>query len=86
MIFLAKEAEHVLGSLANGTQKELWERVNDILDAIEDDPGDRKVRRRRFDRPPLWAVPVSGSGERYMVLWNETSEHILIQYIGPAIF
>ena len=61
------EADRQLTMLqADPTRGQLYDRVNDVLDAIEDDPGSGEVRLRRYASPPVWGVPVHGSGEDWL--------------------
>ncbi len=79
-------ADGQLGALGGDVgRSELFDRVNDVLDSIEDDPTDSKVRRQRYQRPPLWGVPVHGSGEDWLILWEEGAEESLVHYIGPGL-
>ncbi len=64
---------------------QLYDRVNDVLDALEDDSSDPAVRRRRYQLPPVWGVPVNGSGEDWLVLWSETEDGLLVHYIGEDL-
>lgn len=66
-------------------RSELYERVNDVLDAIEDDPSNHMVRQRRYQNPPIWGVTVYGSGEIWLILWSETNVAPLIHYIGEDL-
>ncbi len=66
----------------------LYERLNDLLDILEDDPGDHRVRRRRYDTIDSWGFDVHGSGEDLLVIWtrpDEPPEVILVKYIGPKL-
>lgn len=79
-LLFSPEAERQLAALRNDHRSGiLYERVNEMLDLIESDPTDRRVRRRRYRQPPVWGVPVHGSGHDWLVLWGETAG-------GPAIF
>lgn len=56
------------------------------LARLEEDPGQAGVRRQRFSNG-LWAVPVSGNGEDWAILWEpnpDDAEEVLITYLGPA--
>ena len=80
------DAERQLTHLEGDTRLgRLYNRINDVLDAIEDDPGDPVVRRRRYRSPPVWGVPVHGSGEDWLVLWSETEAGPLVHYIGEDL-
>ena len=80
------DADRQLSLLQADTYRsQLYDRINDVLDAIEDDPGDPLVRRRRYRLPPVWGVPVHGSGEDWLVLWSGTEAGPLIHYIGEDL-
>lgn len=64
---------------------ELYERVNDVLDDIEDNRRGRRVRQRRYHRPAVWGVPVQGFGEEWLILWSEQDHGTLVHYIGPDL-
>lgn len=66
-------------------RRQIYDRVNDVLDAIEDDPGSAGVRLRRYDSPPVWGVPVHGSGEDWLVLWSETEAGPLVHYLDEDL-
>ncbi len=84
---LSDDAEAALSTLQTDSRSEqLYERVNDVLDQIEDDPSAHAVRRRQYRDPPLWGVPVHGSGEDWLVLWHEDEPGtISVYYIGPDL-
>jgi len=80
------EADRQLFALrADAGLSELYERVNDVLDDIEDDRHGRRVRQRRYHRPAMWGVPVHGSGEEWLILWSEQDYGPLVHYIGPDL-
>ena len=72
---------------ADQARGRLYNRVNDVLDAIEDDPSDPQVRRRRYQSPPVWGVLVRAEGinEDWLILWSETSQGPLVHYIGEDL-
>ncbi len=85
-LLFSPEADQQLVALrADARLSELVERVNDVLDDIEDDPGGGSVRRRRYQRTRVWGVPVHGSGEDWLVLWSEQDHGPLLHYIGPDL-
>ena len=45
-------------------------RVDRILDALEEDPGQAWLRSHRFQNPPLWYVPFPVAGEEWAILWS----------------
>ena len=85
-LLFSPEAEHQLASLRNdGNGTALYERVNEMLDLIESAPTDRRVRRRRYRQPPVWGVPVHGSGRDWLILWGETADGLAVFYLGEDV-
>ena len=65
-------------------RRQLYDRINDLLDVLEADPSDASVRRLRYQVPPIWGIPVYGSGEEWIILWSESESGTLVHYIGEA--
>jgi hypothetical protein len=88
-LYFDEEADRTLTALdADPTRAQLAERVNEVLDALERDPGSATLRRHRF-QIGVWGVVVSGSGDDWIVLWEPhptLDDAVIIQYIGPASF
>lgn len=85
-LLFSAEADRQLTTLqADPARSQLYERTNDVLDAIEDDPGSRDVRLRRYFSPPVWGVPVHGSGEDWLVIWSEPDRGPLVHYLGEDL-
>jgi hypothetical protein len=68
---------------------ELRAHVNQVLDALESNPGDERLRRKEFRQLPDWgfcyAVELRGDGEDWVVLWSwnpaQEGEPVVI-YVG----
>lgn len=87
-LLFSAEADRQLRVLAaDQTRERLYDRINDALDAIEDDPRDPQVRRRRYQSPPVWGVVVRAEGmnEDWLILWSETDRGPLVHYIGEDL-
>lgn len=51
------DADQRLTALAGDAgRQELYNHVNDTLDLVEDDPGNPRLRRRRHQQLPIWAL------------------------------
>lgn len=85
LLFNAEADRRLTMLQADPARSQLYDRINDVLDAIEDDRGSREVRLRRYASPPVWGVPVHGSGEDWLVLWSETNAGPLIHYLGEDL-
>lgn len=48
----------------------LAERLDEMLDLLEKDSGDQRVRRHWLQLPRLWHFTVTGNGETWSVLWE----------------
>lgn len=82
------DADRRLTALAGDAgRQELYNHVNDILDLIEDDPGNPRVRRRRYQQPPIWGVVVPSRETEgdWLILWSETERGPLVHYIGEDL-
>jgi hypothetical protein len=51
-------------------QSLLAERLEEILDVLEDDPSDIRVRKNRMQQPKFWLVRVYGSGREFAIMWD----------------
>lgn len=74
---------------ADPTRSRLAMAVNDILDLLELDPGDGRLRRERFQAPPLWFVRISAADETWALLWEPhptEANTVVVQYLGDASF
>ncbi|MCY3926225.1 MAG: hypothetical protein OXG52_12100 [bacterium] len=87
-LLFSPESDRQLTVLAADTGRTwLYERVNDALDAIEDDPdpGDARLRRRRYHYPPLWGIVVPAEAVDWLILWSETDLGPIVHYIGKDL-
>lgn len=71
------------------TDDEVLDRVDNVLDGLEKDPGQARLRRHRWSDPPLWGVTVHCPGEDLLVLWaaetRDAEQVVVIRYIGPEV-
>ncbi|MEZ5204809.1 MAG: hypothetical protein R2701_10640 [Acidimicrobiales bacterium] len=73
--------------LEDPTRSTLVERLNVLLDVLEAEPTDPRVRRRRFTDPPLWCFVVAGSHEDWAVLWSpDAGGDPVVVHLGPIPF
>ena len=81
-------AEAALEALiANSAKATLLDRLNDLLDVLEDNPDDSRVRRRRFVDPPLWCFTVGDAVDTYLVLWElDAAGDPVVVHLGTASF
>ena len=84
------EADAALEALdADPSRSVMSQRIKDVLDLLESDPGDARLRRVRFHRPALWCVTVFAAEEEWAILWEPhptAADVVLVQYVGPATF
>jgi hypothetical protein len=85
-----REALRQLEALeADPTKGRLAKAVNELLDLLETDPGDRRLRRHRFQSPPLWHVRVDSEKETWSILWEphpHEPDAVIVHYLGPTSF
>jgi hypothetical protein len=86
-LFFEERADAALSALeADPTRTGLLRRINEVLDLLETDPGDERVRRRRYQILDAWGVPVYGAGEDWLILWDfHDQDHVAIRYLGPDL-
>ena len=65
-------------------QRQLTDRVLELLRLLRDDPGNDRARRRRYQQD-LWGIPVRGSGEDWLILWRGGADAVEVIYIGPDL-
>jgi len=69
------------------------QRIEALLDVLEDDPGDSRVRRRSIrastspaEQGPVWGFTVRGRDTDYLVLWRAAADGVEVLYIGGDVF
>lgn len=70
-------------------RRKVLDRVDEILDALEENPGQAWLRAHRFQDPPLWCVTFDAAGEAWAILWSlgeDDEDRVLVDYIGSANF
>jgi len=64
---------------------EVLDKLDMVLDELERDPGQARLRRHRWSDPPLWGV----THQDLLVLWAiETYDGepvVVVRYIGPDV-
>lgn len=92
-LYFNKEADATLRALeADPAQQKLADRINETLDLLATDPGDKRVRRRQYQSSlflgGMWGVLARGNDEDWLILWRSHPEEpaaVVIHYIGPDI-
>ena len=87
LLFNVNADRRLTALAADPAHERLYNQVNDVLDLIEDDPSDPRVRRRRYQSPPIWGVvvPAADAPRDWLILWSETSRGPLVHYIGEDL-
>jgi hypothetical protein len=90
LLYFDTDADTALARLeADPSQSLLLRRMNELLDVLETDPADPRVRRVRFQRPRLWCFTVFTADEEWAVLWEphpEEADAVIVRYLAPASF
>ncbi len=63
----------------------LLDALNDALDALGADPGDKRCRVRSFGGG-LWGIPVRGRDDDWLLIWEQDQEGTVIRYLGTDPF
>lgn len=87
MIGFADDAWNAIQALFDDPSRGiLAERLDEMLDVLESDPGDRQVRRQRMQVPGLWYFAVAGNDEVWGVLWEpDGSGEPYVHFAGPGL-
>ena len=67
-------------------RRELGEHVESVLEDLEQHPGAGRLKRNQFRDEygrNWWRIPVSGSGEDWVVTWRREDADVVIGSIGP---
>lgn len=57
-----------------------------MLDLLEKDSGDLRVKRHRMQVPRLWYFTVAGNGEVWSVLWEPDGDGVpYIHFAGTGL-
>jgi hypothetical protein len=86
-LLFEEHADAALSALeADPTRAGLLRRINELLDLLEADPGDDRVRRRRYQIIDAWGIPVSADREDWLILWDFHDHNVVaIRYLGPDL-
>lgn len=74
---------------ADPTACGLLDRIDRILDLLEADPGDARVRQRHFAKIGAWGVAVRYRHVDLLIIWEMSPTHPLdvnVNYIGSDPF
>ena len=89
-VWLDPDVREILRAIeADAARRVLANRINDVLDRLETNPGDASLRRHRFHQRALWCVLVVAQGEDWAVLWEThptQADDVIVRYLGPASF
>ncbi len=84
----APDAERAYAELDSPGMVRLLDAVDDALDLLEEDPGDKRCRVRSFSGA-LWGIPVRDRSDDWLLIWEQDpddSEVIRVRYIGRDPF
>jgi hypothetical protein len=67
------------------TDAGLLDRIDTVLDELEKDPGQAKLRQYRWSDPPLWGIRVWD----HLLLWalekQDDESVVVVYYVGPDV-
>ena len=71
------------------TDAGLLDKIDTVLDELEKDPGQAKLRQYRWSNPPLWGTRIRDRVQDYLVLWaleeQDDESVVVIYYVGPDV-
>jgi len=91
MLWMDQEAQSTLTALYQ-TEPHTAERIDDMLDVLERDSSDPRVRRRGIRASSaslakltgaLWGFSVPGRDHDFLVLWQQDDADVDVRSIGP---
>lgn len=66
------------------TDAPLYAALSRALAHLAQHPSDSSLRTRRFNTPPLWAIPVRSRDQDWIVLWDLAEDQCpQVHYVGP---
>ncbi|MBC7279220.1 hypothetical protein [Nocardioides sp.] len=90
MRYSPEALEQIDGLYADRALEQLADRVDDLLDELEANPGAAHLRRHQLRQPrasqgtPFWFFNVAGSGQHWRIIWNlDADNEPHIYYVGP---
>jgi hypothetical protein len=71
------------------TDAGLLDKIDIVLDELEKDPGQARLRQYRWSDPPLWGAQVRDRVRDYLVLWalekRDSESMVVVYYVGPDV-
>jgi hypothetical protein len=71
------------------TDSGLLDKIDSVLDELEKDPGQAKLRQYRWSDPPLWGAQVRDRVRDYLILWalekQDGESVVVVYYVGPDV-
>jgi len=68
---------------------DLLDKIDAVLDELEKDPGQAKLRQYRWSDPPLWGAQVRDRVRDYLILWapeeRDGGSLVVVYYVGPDV-
>jgi hypothetical protein len=71
------------------TEADTLDRLDEVLAALDADPGQQRLHSHRWASPPVWGINVPHPAGDLLVAWT-AEEHqgkpavVVVRYIGPA--
>ena len=85
---LGPHAQQAYCQLERAGALRLLDVIDDALDILETDPGDKQARRRSFG-DGRWGIPVRDADDDLLIIWfmdAESADIVHVPYIGPDPF
>jgi len=85
---LGPYAQQAYSQLERAGALRLLDAIDDALDILEADPGDKRARRRSFG-DGRWGIPVRDADDNWLIIWfmdAEGADIAHVPYIGPDPF
>lgn len=64
------------------SQEQLADRIEELLDLLAKDPGNRHLRKHRMHKPAYWLVKIHGSDRDFAFFWEIRDNEPWVLYAG----
>jgi hypothetical protein len=81
---LSEQASGAYAALERVGALKLLDDIDDALDILEADPGDRQARRRSF-RDGIWGITVRDADDDWLLIWqmdDHDPDIVRVRYLG----
>jgi hypothetical protein len=78
------QPQQAYAELERADRTQLLDAIDDAIDVLETDPGDKRCRERSF-REGRWGISVRGRSDDWLIIWERDQSDddlIVVRYLG----